>query len=159
MIAISAGTEATISDQITSLGTNLIFVSSAFTRMGPGVSNSTELVLNDATAIADQISRVTGVVVEQDASETVKAGSVSLSSISITGASPDFLTVRDLTVSSGRFFTAEDVTNKKKGGCTGIDAGNRVVRENGTDWPDPADQQHPGDCDRRIGCKRYGRRC
>jgi putative ABC transport system permease protein len=114
MIAISAGTEATISDQITSLGTNLIFVSSAFTRMGPGVSNSTELVLNDATAIADQISRVTGVVVEQDASETVKAGSVSLSSISITGASPDFLTVRDLTVSSGRFFTAEDVTNKKK---------------------------------------------
>ncbi len=114
MIAISAGTEATISDQITSLGTNLIFVSSAFTRMGPGVSNSTELVLNDATAIADQISGVTGVVVEQDASETVKAGSVSLSSISITGASPDFLTVRDLTVASGRFFTAEDVTNKKK---------------------------------------------
>jgi putative ABC transport system permease protein len=119
MIAISAGTEATISDQITSLGTNLIFVSSAFTRMGPGVSNSTELVLNDATAIADQISRVTGVVVEQDASETVKAGSVSLSSISITGASPDFLTVRDLTVSSGRFFTAEDVTNNEKVGLLG----------------------------------------
>ena len=36
MIAISAGTEATISDQITSLGTNLIFVSTSFTRMGPG---------------------------------------------------------------------------------------------------------------------------
>ena len=44
MIAISAGTEATISDQITSLGTNLIFVSSSFTRMGPGVSSGTELV-------------------------------------------------------------------------------------------------------------------
>jgi putative ABC transport system permease protein len=114
MIAISAGTEATISDQITSLGTNLVFVSSAFTRMGPGASSGTELVLNDANAIADQISGVTGVVVEQDASETVKAGSVSLSSISVTGASPDFLTVRALTVASGRFFTAEDVTNKKK---------------------------------------------
>ena len=114
MIAISAGTEATISDQITSLGSNLIFVSSAFTRMGPGVSSGTELVYNDATAIASQISGVTGVVVEQDASETVKAGSVSLSSISISGVSPDFLTVRDLTVANGRFFTAEDVTNKKK---------------------------------------------
>jgi putative ABC transport system permease protein len=114
MIAISAGTEATISDQITSLGTNLIFVSSAFTRMGPGASSGIELVYADATAIADQISGVTGIVVEQDASETVKAGDVSLSSISITGASPDFLTVRGLTVPSGRFFTAEDVTNKKK---------------------------------------------
>jgi putative ABC transport system permease protein len=114
MIAISAGTEATISDQITSLGTNLIFVSTSFTRMGPGMSNTTELVYDDATAIADQISGVTGVVVEQDASETVKAGSVSLSSISISGASPDFLTVRALTVANGRFFTAEDVTNKKK---------------------------------------------
>jgi putative ABC transport system permease protein len=113
MIAISAGTEATISDQITSLGTNLIFVSSSFTRMGP-MSSGTELVYDDATAIADEISGVTGVVVEQDASETVKAGDVSLSSISITGTSPDFLTVRDLNVASGRFFTAEDVANKKK---------------------------------------------
>jgi putative ABC transport system permease protein len=114
MIAISSGTEATISDQITSLGTNLIFVSTAFTRMGPGMSTSVQLVLSDATAIADNISGVTSVVVEQDASETVKAGSVSLSSTSITGASPDFLTVRALTVAKGRFFTAEDVTNKKK---------------------------------------------
>jgi putative ABC transport system permease protein len=114
MIAISAGTEATISDQITSLGTNLIFVSSSFSRMGPGMSSGTQLVYDDATAISDQISGVTGVVVEQDASETVKAGSVSLSSISISGTSPDFLTVRDLSVASGRFFTAEDVANKKK---------------------------------------------
>ncbi len=114
MIAISAGTEATISDQITSLGTNLIFVSTSFTRMGPGVSGGTQLVYDDATAIADSISGVTGVVVEQDASETVKAGDVSLDSISITGASPDFKTVRAITVASGRFFTYEDVTNKKK---------------------------------------------
>jgi putative ABC transport system permease protein len=114
MIAISSGTEATISDQITSLGTNLIFVSSSFTRMGPGMSSGTELVYDDATAITDQITGVTGVVVEQDASETVKAGDVSLSSISITGSSPDFLTVRALTVAKGRFFTEEDVTNKKK---------------------------------------------
>jgi putative ABC transport system permease protein len=114
MIAISAGTEATISDQITSLGTNLIFVSTSFTRMGPGVSSGTELVYDDATAIADEISGVTGVVVEQDASETVKAGDVSLDSISISGVSPDFLTVRDLKVASGRFINAEDVSGKKK---------------------------------------------
>ena len=36
MIAISAGTEATIQEQITSLGSNLVFVQSSFTRGGPG---------------------------------------------------------------------------------------------------------------------------
>jgi putative ABC transport system permease protein len=54
------------------------------------------------------------VVVEQDSSETIKAGDVSLDSISLSGTSPDFLTVRDLTVASGRFYTDEDVANKKK---------------------------------------------
>ncbi len=34
MIAISAGTEATISDQITSLGSNLVYVSASFSRDG-----------------------------------------------------------------------------------------------------------------------------
>ncbi len=114
MIAISAGTEASISDQITSLGSNLIFVSSSFTRMGPGMASSGGLIYDDATAIAENITGVKGVVVEQDATETVKAGDVSLDSISLSGTSPDFLTVRDLTVAEGRFYNAEDVTNKKK---------------------------------------------
>jgi len=114
MIAISAGTEATISDQITSLGSNLIFVSSSFSRMGPGMASSGGLIYDDATAIAENITGVKGVVVEQDATETVKAGDVSLDSISISGISPDFLSVRDLTVASGRWLSEEDVTNKKK---------------------------------------------
>ncbi len=121
MIAISAGTEATISDQITSLGSNLIYISSSFSRMGPGMASSGGLIYDDATAIGEQISGVKGVVVEQDASETVKAGSVSLDSISITGTSPDFLGVRSLTVAVGRFYTADDVTNKKKVAVLGYD--------------------------------------
>ena len=36
MVAISAGTEATIQEQITSLGSNLIFVQGSFSRGGPG---------------------------------------------------------------------------------------------------------------------------
>jgi putative ABC transport system permease protein len=123
MISISAGTEATISDQITQLGSNLIYISSGFSQMGPPSmsSSSTALIYDDATAIEDSISGVKGVVVEQDASETVKAGSASLDSISITGTSPDFLDVRNLTVAEGRFYTAEDVTNKKKVAVLGYD--------------------------------------
>ena len=40
MIAISAGTEATIQEQITSLGSNLVFVQAAFTRGGPGQAHA-----------------------------------------------------------------------------------------------------------------------
>jgi len=82
--------------------------------MGPGVSSGAQLVTMMPPPLPDSINGVTGVVVEQDASETVKAGTVSLDGISITGASPDFKTVRAITVATGRFFTDEDVANKKK---------------------------------------------
>jgi putative ABC transport system permease protein len=133
MIAISAGTEATINDQITALGSNLIYVRSSFTRMGPGVSSSgVTLVYDDATAIADSISGIKGVVVEQDATEEVKYGSVDLDDITIVGTSPDFLDVRSLTVAEGRFYTAEDVSEKKKVVVLGSDAATELF---GTEDP------------------------
>jgi len=121
MIAVSAGTEATISDQITSLGTNLIFVSSSFSRMGPGMDSSGGLVYEDATAIAEQVSGVKGVVVEQQATETVKAGNVTLDSIEIVGTSVDFPAVRDMKVKDGRYFTEEEITRKTKVTVLGYD--------------------------------------
>ena len=36
MVAVSAGTEATIADRIETLGTNLLFISTSFTAAGPG---------------------------------------------------------------------------------------------------------------------------
>jgi putative ABC transport system permease protein len=129
MIAVSAGTEATISDQITSLGTNLIFISSGFSRMGSVMvssgglvmSSSGGLVYDDATAIADQVSGVKGVVVEQQATETIKAGNVTLDSIEIVGTSVDFPAVRDMKVKDGRYFTEEEITHKTKVAVLGYD--------------------------------------
>src|SRR5271157_4822483 len=60
MIAISSGTEATIRDQITSLGANLVFITANFTRNGPprgGPQTSGGLVYSDATAIQQQIPK------------------------------------------------------------------------------------------------------
>jgi putative ABC transport system permease protein len=117
MIAISAGTEATISDQITSLGSNLIFISTNFSRGGAqsmrNMSNAS-LKYTDAQAIDASIDTVKGVVVEQNTSQTVKYGNVSLDDTSIEGTTVDFPTVRDLTVANGRFFTEEEVTSKAK---------------------------------------------
>src|SRR5512140_279754 len=55
MVAISAGTEKTITERITGLGTNLVFVTQNFSRVGPaqGQQNTKGgLVYNDAFAIA-----------------------------------------------------------------------------------------------------------
>src|SRR5512139_368678 len=90
MIAISAGTEATIQEQITSLGSNLIFIQSSFMRvgMGPGGASSSGLVFDYADAIAEGVNGVKAVVVEQSSQETVKATDVTLDSISILGSTP-----------------------------------------------------------------------
>jgi len=117
VISISAGTEATISDQITSLGSNLIFVTANFGRGGPEAfrgSNSGGLVFSDAQAIADQVNGVSGVTVEQGATETIKANNVTLTDVSILGTTPDFPTVRDMTIASGRYFTQEELDRKQK---------------------------------------------
>jgi putative ABC transport system permease protein len=115
MVAISAGTEAAIKEQIEGLGTNLVFVQGSFSRGGPGApQTSGGLVYDDAAAIAEGVVGVTGVVVEQNASETVKAGGVSIDDVSLLGVTPDFPTVRDLTLAAGRFLNATDLTRKQK---------------------------------------------
>ena len=120
MISVSAGTEASIEEQINSLGTNLIFVRSSFTRggFGPGGPGggglSGGLVYDDAAAIAEIISGVEGVVVEQPGSETVKAGNVTVESVSILGTTPDFPSVRDMVIATGRYFSQTEVDRTQK---------------------------------------------
>jgi putative ABC transport system permease protein len=133
MIAVSSGTEATIKDQITSLGSNLIFISDSFSRNGPqAASSSGGLVYSDATAISENIANVKGVIVEQGTTATVKFGKVSLSDISVLGSTPDFLVVRDLTVASGSFYTEEQNTKKTKVAVLGSSLAEQLF---GTDDP------------------------
>jgi putative ABC transport system permease protein len=114
MVAISAGTEATIQEQITSLGSNLIFVQGSMQRGGPGQAPSGGLVFDDAAAIQDGVSGVTSVVVEQNSSENVKFGDVTLEDISILGTTSGFPSVRDMDVASGRYFTDKEIDRKQK---------------------------------------------
>ena len=120
MVSISAGTEKTIEEQITGLGSNLIFVQASFSRggfapgPGGGQGNSGGLVYDDAFAIADGVSGVTAVAVEQGSVDTVKAGSVVLDEIPILGTTPDFPSVRDMSLATGRYFNETDLGRKQK---------------------------------------------
>ena len=116
MIAISAGTEASIAERITGLGTNLIFIQSSFSRGGPGAmgGNSGGLVYDDAFAIEDSVTGVAGVAVEQSSSQTAKAGNVTIESVSLLGTTPSFPSVRDMTIADGRFLSQNDLDRKLK---------------------------------------------
>lgn len=113
MVSISAGTEKAIEEQITNLGTDLIFVSQNFSqggRGGPGGfgGNQGGLVFDDAFALAE-LNGVKGVVVEQNTSQDIRAGSVTLQSVTILGSTADFPSVRDYDVDDGRYFNELEV--------------------------------------------------
>jgi putative ABC transport system permease protein len=115
MLAISAGTEATISDAINGLGSNLLFISGSFERGGPGQQQSgTGLVYTDVDAIRTTLSGISGVSVEQETSVTVKAGTTTLTSITLIGTTPDFTVVRNVPLGTGRFLTTDDLTQTQK---------------------------------------------
>ncbi len=115
MISISAGTEAAIEEQITGLGSNLVYVQSALGRGGPEQgAPSGGLVFGDATAIAEEVSGVAGVVVEQGSVETVKFSNTALDEVAILGTTPDFPSVRDMTIDNGRYFNQNEVDRTVK---------------------------------------------
>ncbi len=110
MIAISAGTEATIAEQINSLGANLIIITPK--RGTPGASRT--LVYDDMAAIAEEVRGITGVTAEQSTTSlVVKAGNNSLE-LSATGTTADFPDVRDVPVGDGRFFNEAELDRKAK---------------------------------------------
>jgi putative ABC transport system permease protein len=126
MVAVSAWVEATIKENITRLGSNLIFVQENMQRggFGPGVrsmANEQGLTYDDAYAIVDQVNGVEGMVVEMNSSQTVKAGNIALDSISVLGTTVDFPEVRDMEIAEGRFLTQTDVDRAQVVAVLGAD--------------------------------------
>jgi putative ABC transport system permease protein len=110
MLAVSAGAEAEIADQINSLGANLIMVMPAFGRggFGPGAGPRPSLTYDDIGAIAENVSGINGVSAEQSTSQEIQAGGTTLEDISVVGTTTGFPDVRDYRVAVGRFLTDED---------------------------------------------------
>jgi putative ABC transport system permease protein len=110
MIAISAGAEAAIADQINALGANLIIVTAS--RGTPG--RPPTLVYDDALAIARTVKGITGVAAEQSlADQLIKWGNVSFTTPAL-GTTPDFPLVREAPLGAGHFFTQADLDRKNK---------------------------------------------
>jgi putative ABC transport system permease protein len=117
MMAVSAGTEATIEEQISGLGSNLIIVTANFgggRRPGEGGGMPETLEYEDALALEEEVGGIVGVAAEQIAtSQVVKAGSVNLDA-DVLGAMPSFPAVRGVELSDGRFLTQQDLDRSAK---------------------------------------------
>lgn len=79
-----------------------------------GSMGGTFLTYDDAKAVEDSITGVSGVVVERDISELVKYGSTSVDSVSVVGTTPSYPEVRDIEQASGRFITQNDIDKSAK---------------------------------------------
>ena len=122
MMAVSAGAEAEIADQINALGANLIMVMPSFQRMGPGQGGGEPQMLtySDLAKIEENITGINGASAEQNTTQDVK-GNVTLEGISIVGTTPGFPAVRDFHLAEGRFITNEDNDRAHKIAVLGSD--------------------------------------
>lgn len=118
MLAVSAGAEAAIEDQISGLGANLIMVTPfrSFGGVrgagggpgGGGPGNITTFTYDEVLFLSQNLRNISGVSLEQSTSQTVKGGAATLNGVSIVGVTADFLEVRDYEIGQGRFFTAAE---------------------------------------------------
>ncbi|MAR08301.1 MAG: ABC transporter permease [Cyanobium sp. NAT70] len=109
LVGVGRGAQGLAEEQLSNLGANVLFVvpGNNDTRRR-GVAFPKTLVLKDAEAIAEQVPSVKRVAPQITSSQVVQAGGRSATS-SISGITPDFLTVRSFEVAQGRFINAEDL--------------------------------------------------
>ena len=116
MLAVGTGARQRISEQISSMGSNLIMVlsgasSSGGIRMGAGTQPT--LSLGDSDAIKKEATSVQEVAPVLGGVAQVVYGNQNWST-AVTGTSPSMLIVRDWDLSAGRPFTDEDVKSATK---------------------------------------------
>jgi putative ABC transport system permease protein len=131
MMAVSAGAEAEIADQINALGANLIMVMPAMSQggFGPGAGKQPSLSYDDVTAIAANVTGINGVSAEQSTTQDIKADDTTLESISVVGTTAGFTDVRDYQVAEGRFLTDEDNDRANKVIVLGYDIAQELFGE------------------------------
>jgi putative ABC transport system permease protein len=109
LVGVGKGAQNLAEGQLSSLGANVLFVVPGRndTRR-QGIESPKTLVLEDAKAIEEQVPTVRRVAPQITISEVVQSGSLTAST-TVTGVTPEFLTVRSYEVAQGRFLSASDL--------------------------------------------------
>jgi putative ABC transport system permease protein len=111
MVAVGAGAQVRIQQQIASIGSNIIIVlSGSITSSGVrvGTGNAQTLTEDDAKALANDSSAVQAAAPVSRGGAQVVYGNQNWGT-QILGTTPDYLSIRDLQVEEGQPFTTADV--------------------------------------------------
>ncbi len=115
-VGLGEGAQSKVSSEISSLGTNLLTVSPGSSTSSSGIrggfGSSNTLTLQDAEALTSKevAPDVAAVAPTTSDSEVLTAGNNNWTT-TVVGSKPDWLSVRDRTVTDGRFIDNEDVTD------------------------------------------------
>jgi putative ABC transport system permease protein len=116
MLAVGTGASERISEQISSMGSNLLIVlpgsiTAGGFRMGSGTQST--LTRDDAEAIARECPAVADVAPVHNGAAQIVYGNQNWST-GVNGTTPSVINVRDWTLAAGRNFTDQDVRNATK---------------------------------------------
>jgi putative ABC transport system permease protein len=108
LVSLGQGASQSVSDDVSSLGTTMVSVNIQ------GNSTTEEVVDYDEVMAFEEYSEVEAVSPTVSGSGTVKNGTTSKDSISISGVTPAYEDVQMTTISSGRFILDIDQENRNK---------------------------------------------
>lgn len=116
MIAVGAGAQARVEEQIKSLGSNLILllpgsVTSGGVRMGSGSRNT--LTEDDAYGIQREVAHVQGAAPQLRGTGQVVAGNTNWGTV-FYGITPEYFEVRNWVIATGKGFEPADLTGSAK---------------------------------------------
>ncbi len=133
-LGLGLGAQQEVKDEIASLGSNLLIVSPGSTTSSSGVrggfGSATTLTRADAAALADSsvAPSIAAVAPVTSSSQSLAAGSTTWTS-TVYAITPDWLTVRNRTLASGRFITNSDVSEQNKVIVLGSDTAEELFSE------------------------------
>lgn len=112
MVGIGNGATASITSRIQGMGSNLLTISPGQSNSGGvngGFGSSTTLTMTDVTKIPiDDAIKAVAPVSSTNAQVVIGSGNTSTS---ITGTTPDYQTIKNVTMSVGRFITTKDISD------------------------------------------------
>ena len=131
LMSVGKGTTAKIINSISSLGTNILYVSPGTSSSGgvrAGFGSASTLTLEDAKAIANEISGITAVAPYATSNAQVIYGSNNMN-VRITGVSIEYQQVLNIVVDDGDFFTQYQYDTKAKVAVIGSEVASTLFGE------------------------------
>jgi len=136
LMAVGQGSQKAVTERIQGLGVNLLFVRpGSANQSGVRTGNAVTLSLEDAEAIAANVSEVTAAAPEVRVPVLVSANGANTGA-PVLGVSPDHATVLNLTVASGQFISQDNLDRRSRVAVLGASIAQTLFGDN-----DPVGQQ------------------